>query len=252
MEDVTISVAEGGDESFCLYRNIRTFGHRPLQTARQLELLKESARAFSDIPLQMDAPQLEECITSMLEEYGYPASMPSFVTVKWYPSGRLEIVGREVLPSPVLSLRKIYPRAAVAEWDIPFGCEWSSLSLASTAAALLRAQQQDSRVRSIIRCSSDGKVEAADNAPLFMVVDDTVFSPATGAPSAEFETAEQAIFAAGLTLQRRDITPDMLELADEVFYFDCRGITALAQCGNAHYMHLLAERIGSRLGRMTL
>lgn len=235
------------NDGFYLYRNIRTFGRRALHAERQLELLKASAREFAGSEPQVTAEETERAIVALLTDKGYPDSMPAWVTLRYYLSGRMEIVGREVLPCRQRGLRLVYPRAAVVMWDVPFGCEWSSLSLSAAAAAQVQAAHAERGVRAVIRCGTDGMIASAGDAPLFVVTDYTVVTPLAQPLSDEFETAAAAIADAGLPLERRDITVDMLDTADEVFCCDARGLTAFSGCGGRAYMHVLAERVGNRL-----
>lgn len=234
-------------EGLYLYRDIRTAGGRALNAERQLELLCASVRALGGIVPHIDGRQLAAAVRSLLESGGYPENRPSCVTVRCYLSGEVEIAGREVLASPRRALRRVFPRGAMMTWEVPFGCEWSSLSLAADAAARMTARLDDEDVAAVIRLNAEGLATTAGDAPLFVIRDDKVFTPSCVPVSDEYELAAAAIAAADLALERCDITAEMIDEADEVFFCDWRGVTALATCGSSRYMHLLAERIGNRL-----
>ena len=57
----------------------------------------------------------------------------------------------------------------------------------------------------------------------------------------------KAIHRAGMSLLTEPISREMLDSADEIFYIDHRGITALGSFNGKPLMHILAEKIAKYL-----
>lgn len=232
-------------EGLYVYQNIRTQGCRPLCTERHVDSLRRAAAEVLCTLPDIDDRTVARSITSLLERGGYPSDMASYATVRYYASGQTVILGGDILPYARISIRTVYPRGAVVDYDPPFSDYPSSLSLAALQAARIRARAAGAEA--VIRRNTRGLIASAEESPLFAVCGDEVVVSSATVSSAEFDTACKAIAAAGLTLRIDDLTAAGLEAADEAFFIDHRGITALSRCGERTYMHLLAHRIAKHL-----
>ena len=97
-----------------------------------------------------------------------------------------------------------------------------------------------------VRCDAEERLLTADGAPLFAVRGHTVYT-APAPASVEGCLAREAVRAAGLTLREEPLRRRELPRAEELFYADHRGITALSRCDGQPLMTLVAERVAEAL-----
>lgn len=226
-------------------QNIAVTGRRGLFVERHAEVLDHASRQLLGFGLCRSARNIGHDIERLLADNGYPADGLSYVTVRQYLSGELAIAANALFPYRERGLRVVFPRAAVVDYEIPFSEVRSSLSESAIEAARAVLRQQSPEVQTILRRNSRGEIVEADGAPLFLAVGGRIVAPEPSVPSAEFATAVEAVLAAGLSFETAVVDGDMLMAADELFFADHRGITAVASCGERHYMHLLAARVGN-------
>ena len=225
-------------------QNIAVAGRRGLFVERHTEALDYASRTLLGFGLRQSAGSIERDIAALLADNGYPADGLSYAVVRQYLSGELMIAAGDIFPYRERALRVIFPRAEIVDFDIPVSDVRSSLSEAAVEAARAMVQRQRPGVQTVIRRNSRGEIVSADGAPLFIVSEGCATAPEPEFPSAEFETAAEAVLAAGLPLNTGTVDTDMVLAADELFFADCRGITAVSSCGGHRYMHLMAARVG--------
>ena len=231
-------------EGLYVFQDIRTDGHSPLRLAEHVRCLQEAARElFGDTPA-IDERTTKSRIERLLRDNGYSATMPSHIAMRLYRSGEAVIIARETLPYTRMTIRSIYPEAAIIDYDIPFSRQPSSLRETICAAASLQAAAAGARC--VLQRNSAGEIVAADDAPIFVVAGRDILMPEQ-LPSVEFDIAAAAIRKAGFSPIAETVTDDLLARADELFYVDYRGLTAVSRCGERAYMHIIAERIADHL-----
>ena len=227
-----------------VYQDIRTEGHRPLNLPRHIFYLQDAARElFGTVP-DIDERTLEASVSSLLKENDYPSAMPSHITLRHYLSGQTVIAARETSPYRRMTMRTIFPAAAVIDYDIPFSAQPSSVREAARGTAALRAAAAGAGT--VLQRTSSGCIAAADDARPFAVVGREIIMPDT-LPSVWSEIAVAAVRKAGFAPVTETITDELLARADELFYVDHRGLTAVSRCGGRAYMHIIAERVGENL-----
>ena len=234
-----------GDMPDGLYvsQNIAVTGRRGVSVDRYAEALDYASRELLGFGIRQSARSIERDIETLFADNGYPADGLSRAIVRQYLSGEFVIRAGEILPYRERALRVVFPRAAVVDYDIPFSEVRSSLSEAALEAAYGHLPRG---VQTVLRRSSRGGIVSADGAPLFAVAGKRVTTPEPEVPSAEFEMAAEAVLAAGLDLVTGEVDSEMLLEADELFFADYRGITAVSSFEERHYMHLMAARVGHR------
>ena len=97
-----------------------------------------------------------------------------------------------------------------------------------------------------MRCTADGTLLSADDAPLFAVSGHTLLAPPAPA-SVEGTLLREAARRIGLTLREEPVRCGDLRRLDELLYVDHRGITALSRCDGIPFMSLTAERLAGAL-----
>ncbi|MDE7069898.1 MAG: aminotransferase class IV, partial [Alistipes sp.] len=226
------------------YQTVHVRRLRPLLLPQHLALLAEHIRALFGYDLRPDPQRFERRIAALLETARQPAKVSSFVRIEATTAEELRLV----LSAPSLydgyALRSLRPQAAPLRYEIPFGDRPTSLRLETLrwARELVRA----AGAATVIRCDRRDLVRAADDAPLFAVLGERIYTP-PAPPSIERDQALRAIDAARLGVTEQEIGREQLAWFDELFYFDHRGITSLSGCGEALYTDIIAARIARTL-----
>ncbi len=223
-----------------LYQNIRTSGHEALYLDRHIELLKRAALETTGREPSIDTAATKRDISALLMRNNYPAAMQSQVVMRWYTSGHLLLSAGEISTYRSFGLRSIYPAAAIVTYDVPLSAHPTSARESLAALARIKAMSEGARVA--IQADSRGHAVSADDAPLFMIREYTLVVP-PAIDSVERRLVTDVAGRAGLEIMTRDIPVEELGSADELFYIDYRGITAIGRCGERAYMHFLTERI---------
>lgn len=231
-------------EGLFVVQRIRTIGIEPQHTERHFEVLDTASRKVLGFAAEGDAASLHSSIKGMLAGNGYRSDSFSFVTVRQYLSGQLTVTANPIFPYSERGLRFVYPRAAVADYEIPFSDLPSSLTEAAAEAALVREQRRNSRIQVVLRRNGEGLLLSAGDAPLFIIERDTVTTPHTAVPAAETLAVAEAAARTGLAFAFGDIDTDRLLAAEEAFIADHRGLTALSSCGEHTFIHMRAAALG--------
>lgn len=229
-------------EGLYVYQTIMTFGHEALHIGAYLALLAEASQELLYRPLPIDEAGVATLISDFLRKNGYPAAMPAYVELRYYRSGEVVLLGGEVSPYPKLGLRLLMPTGVDVCYDLPLSESRSSLRRAVVEAAQMEAESRGARVS--VRVDGNGFLRSADDAELFVIKEYTVM---TSMPpvSVEGRLLAEAIRRAGLRLEVVPVALDEAENADEIFYADHRGITALGSFNERPMMHILAEKIAA-------
>ena len=223
--------------------NIRTAGVRPLDTDLHAEVLDRASREVLGLRCSTDPRELADSIGGLLRTNGYPDDGLSFVTVRRYLSGSVVVAANGLFPYRERRLRMIFPQAGIADFGIPFSEYRSSMSEAAFEMARVELGRWNSAVKSVVRRTAEGDIVEIDGAPLFIVEGGRVVSPQRRTMSAEFGVAAEAVRRAGFGLVTERIDTERLLAAEELFFADHRGITAVSCCSGHIYMHLVAERV---------
>ncbi len=162
-----------------------------------------------------------------------------FVRVQVDHQGRIELLpaGRSLYEG--YALRAMRPSACVFEYDIPYPEYPTSARWAAHELTTLIAQRNDAHVA--IRCSSDGIIHTADDAPLYAVKGNRIYTSNLNG----LLHVEQFY---GMEFTEQPIGREQLSLFDELFYIDHRGVTAIGSCEGNVYADIVAERVAKTIG----
>ena len=227
-----------------VYQTIMTFGHQALHLEGYLALLAEASAEVLHRPLSLKKGDVAAQITDFLRKNGYPSAMPSFVELRCYHSGEVVLLGGEVSPYPKLGLRLLMPSAVGVVYDLPLSECSSSVRRAAAEAAKAVAESRGAKVA--VRVGGDGLVRSVDDAELFVVKEYTIITP-TLPMSVEGRLIADAVERAGMQFEVAPVPFEALADADEIFYADHRGVTALGSFEGRPLMHILAEKIAGFL-----
>lgn len=227
-----------------VWQNIRTTGCRGEGVGRHHELLDYAAREVLGFGVEVGAEELDRQINRLLADNGYPPDAFSYVTVRQYVSGELVVAAREIFPYRERKLRIVSPQAAIVDYDLPFSEQPTSMSESAARIALAGVQMHDPQLRCVIRRNGRGEIVSADGSPLFIVEEGMIVAPPPEVPSVWFERVVRAASGSGTAFSCETVDADRLLAAEELFFADHRGVTAVSRCEGHIYIHLLAERIG--------
>ncbi|MEG2491634.1 MAG: branched-chain amino acid aminotransferase [Alistipes sp.] len=231
-----------------LYQIIHTLGHKPYYLAEHVALLDTLSRKLFHSPYQVDLRKLSADISMLLQSEHYPMDLSAFVRLTLTPDGASHLTAAGSSLYRGYALRSITPAAITLSYDIPLLD--ASTSAREAAADLARNQALCAGAKCAVRCTREGVVLTADDAPLFAIRGLTVFtSPAEN--SVERNLALACIRAAGLEVSIQPVMREQIPLFDEFFYFDHQGITALSRCDGQPYMAVVVERIAKMLRELT-
>lgn len=230
-----------------LYQTVHTLAGRIWRLAEHIAVLDSASLALFGRPFRPDAATLAHRIGRLLAAENAPVDRSAFVRLQLSPEGKLEETYAGVSLYRGYDLRSLAPEAISVVYDLPLGDDPTSAREA--AAALARARAEALGYRCAVRCDCAGIVHTADDAPLYAVEGHRIVtSPAPA--SVEALLAAEAIQAAGLTLETRPLQHNELDRFDELFYFDHRGVTALARCDGEPYMDIVAGRVARAAARL--
>lgn len=230
-----------------LYQTIHVLGRRPLYLERHTALLDAASRELFERSFAPDLKALNTQIEALLDTNRHPATSSSFVRIELTAEGDLRLLPGTVSLYNGYALRSLRPAAIVLSYDLPLSDYPTSARDAALQLALQQARKQG--VHSVIRCDREGLIHTGDDAPLFAVKGEWIYTcPAP--PSVERELALHAIEAARLSLVEQEIGREQLPLFDELFYFDHRGITSLSSCESVLYTEIIASRIAQKINML--
>ncbi len=235
-------LGEGLPEGVYLYQRLRTIDYRPLHVSAHLRLLREASERLYGRRAELPAGSIADETGALLRANGYPAGGAT-VTLRLYADGTHALTADGVSLYREYALRSLRPAAAVVPCD-GYRPEWPT-SARREAARWARQEAERSGARCAILCDRSGVAYRAGDAPLFAVRDDTIYA----APAADVERmlVAEAARRAGILLVERPVDAGQLGAFDELFGFDCEGVSSIASCGGTPYLSLMAERIAAAL-----
>ncbi len=233
-------LGEGLPGGVYLYQRLRTVDYRPLHTAAHLSRLRDGAGSLFGRPAELPAGRIADEIGALLRANGYPAGGAT-VTLRLYADGTYALTADGVSLYRTYALRSLRPAAAVVPCD-GYRPEWPTSARRETARW---AQQEAERsgARCALLCDRDGIVRRAGDAPLFAVRDDVIY--AAPLDDVEWTLVAEAARRAGIRWVERPVGAAQLRLFDELFSFDCEGVSSIASYEGTPYLSLTAERIAA-------
>lgn len=238
-----VPLSGGLPEGVYLYQRMRTIDGRALHLDAHLVVLSEGARALFGRIWRPQKAQIAAEIAELLRLNGYPAG-GAVVTLRLHADGTRLLMADGVSLYREYALRSLRPTAVV----VPCSCyraEWPTSARYETVRwARTEARRRGAHVA--LWCDADGVLQRADDAPLFAVRDDVIHA-ACDAAEVERQLVLKAARKAGLQVVDRPVEAALLDRYDELFAFDCEGVSAVASCGDRLYLSLVAERVAGAL-----
>ena len=228
----------------CLYQTVHVARGRARNVAAHAALLDAASRALFGRPYAPDPARLAARIEALAAAERYPAGVSGFVRLELTPEGGERLLAAGISLYDGYALRSLSPAAVTLRYDplcpeAPTSAREAAELLAARLAALRGAAAAG-------RCDAEERLLTADGAPLFTVRGHTVYT-APAPASVEGCVAREAVRTAGLTLREEPLRRRERPRAEELFYADHRGITALSRCDGQPLMTLVAERVAEAL-----
>lgn len=252
-----------------LIQTLHLFRGRVRLLDRHVALLDRCARELFDAHYRPDLRQLERRILAVAAAERYPSDLSAFVRIELTADGEERIVPAGVSYYDGYALRSVRPEGVSILYEPPLNGYPTLAREAAAATARRMAERAGGRIAVQLGC--DGAYHTIEGAPMAAVQGYTVLLAPEGVPyeipagefglegrplrgcrfdpprSVEYGLMAQAVRAAGLTLSEEAFGPDLLARADELFWLDHRGITALSHCDGRPLMSLIAERVADAL-----
>ena len=248
----------------CLYQNLHLLRGRVRLLDRHIGLLDRCSRELFGRPYAPDRQQLElraaACSGARREE-GAPSA---FVRLEWTADGEERLVPAGLSYYVGYALRSVQYRGVSIGCTPPLDGYPTPAREAAVAAARRMAGCAGGQVG--VLCGPDGSYHSVEGAPIAIVRDYTVLLPPESVPctvpagaagaaghrfvapqSVEAQLLAEAVRAAGLEPEVRPVGCDERTTFDELFWLDCRGITALSHLDGRPLMALVAERVADAL-----
>ena len=214
------------------------------ELSAHLSVAAAAAKDVFGIDFRPDLRETDSLCRRMLLRNRYPEDVSSCIEMRLYPTGDLICRCGEIFAGDGLAIRHVRPEATTVCYDIPFGDAPTSVRRAANEMALAEARLRG--FRSVVRCSAQGLVATADDAPVFAIFGRRIVTP-PARPSVERDRVVRAALQCGYTLAEESTERESLRHADEIFYSDVRGITALSACDGRSLTDIIAHRIAAHM-----
>lgn len=223
-----------------LFQTLHVAGRRPRLLREHLAALARCRAELFGRGFDADPAGVEERIVELLDRGRYPADRSAYVRMELSADGQLALRADEPALYRGYVLRALHPTAVCLPFELPFG--GNPTAAAELAWLTARCMAEARGVHLAVRTDSEGILREADGAPLFIVRGRELLTAAEPA-SAEAGLAAEAIRQAGYRLRIEPFHRAELSRADELFYADHRGITALERCDGRALMAVIAARV---------
>ena len=227
-----------------VYQHIRVRDLQLPELAAHAAVAAAAAHRIFGIDFRPDLRLTDSLCRQMLLRNRYPQELSACVLMQLCADGTAHYRCDGIFAHNGLTFNPVRPEAVSFCYDIPFGDSPTSVRLAAHTAAMAAARRQG--MRAVVRCNAAGELATACDAPVFAVFGRRIVTP-PAEPSVERDRAVTAAVRAGYELSESIVERAMLTRADELFYSDCRGITALARCDGRTYADIIARSVAARL-----
>lgn len=241
-----------------IYASVNTTNHIPLYLERHLQYAAESYLALYGTKPKLNTAKISDSITRLLGHNSLPKS-GNIVNIYLIPQcgashSTPDIVithDRQTLYKGY-SLISIRPKAAIANYEIPFESHRTSVSL--TTATFMDTFAAKSGAHIALRATRSGKLVSSGDFPVFAVKDRQITTPGIGhgtGNSVERDLMFRACGLAGIEITESDIEVDSLCDLDEIIVFNTSGIQSVLQCGQCYYYNIVAMKLEKVLEELT-
>lgn len=225
-----------------IYQTLHVEGRKVRFLDRHIEMLKEGARRYFALDEEIDFEGIERRVAAHLDSLYYPKDRSSYVRLM---VGADAVLTLEAEPSSLYRgyvLRAIRPEAEIVSFNTPFEDIPNSASRQAwhIAGAMCRGSV-------VVRRGVDSEILDADGgAQLFALYGRAIFT-SMEPRGVEAELAAEAISRSGLKLSIEPVTEEHIQILDELFYVDYRGVTSINSCSGRRFMSGCALKVATSM-----
>lgn len=227
-----------------LYQVVHVAGRRVCFLAEHLHELSAAYERLFATPWAGDAERVEQQIVRLLDDGRYPLDRSTYVTLWLDSTGELALEAEAEVLYQGLVLRALRPEALTLHFEVPFEGLPTAARLLTWQTARLMARQRGAG--GVVRVDARGCLAEGDGAPLFAVVNRTLYVPQP--PVGVYgRLAVEAIRRLGCRLVVEPVCEEWLGQIEELFYVDHRGVTAFSRCNDRLLLAALAARVAGQM-----
>lgn len=225
-----------------LYQQIHTLDYRARNAAAHAGVMARKAQALFGVRFSLSAERLEGEVEQLLTASRLSRRVSTCVTLRCYPTGEYTLICDEPSIYGGYVMRSLRPEAVTMELKMPLPHHPTDASFATRQLADTIARSRGYHTAIIV----DGEQVISEECnPTAIVQGTTLTLPSHD--SVEAAMLERAARKAGVKIERREISHQMLRQADEVMTINWQGITAMHHVDGRICLSLTAERLAREL-----
>ena len=222
-----------------VYAAVNTDAHRPLYLDRHMAYAASSYEKLYGTRPEYDLLQLHDNITELLDAERMPR-LGNIVFIYLLPPADPKHPADIVAATGHSTIYKGYD---LTNYELPFAGHRTAVSLA--ASNYMRDFAERSGCHIALHCNRAEHLVSCGDYPIFIAINGMLYTPPSilMPPCTERELMARACDMAGISIEERNITTDMLPDAEEIMVFDHTGLRSVLSLGNCFYYNLLAKRL---------
>ena len=230
-----------------LYQTLHLYARRVRCIEQHIVRLDGMARALFGRAYTPDPKALEREVLALAAKERYPDSVSGFVRLELTETGatHLNPIGTSLYEG--YALRSLRPATITIPYELPLQIDCSTAAESAHDLARCVARRHDAD--EAVRINGEGICCSLGEAELFAFADGELSYSATP-QTIEGQLLVQAAEHLGIHHGLRPIASNALNLFDELFAVDHRGITSIASCDGVRFMSLRAERLAAAMEQL--
>ncbi len=238
-----------------VYTIINTYAHQPMHVALRLRYALNAYQALYGIRPSITAEEIENQVRGLLY-YGIYPEHGNTLILYLLPNveGECDTLLTHLASTPYdgYSLLSLRPKAAIANYEIPFEKYHTAVSLAAARFADDFAQRNGSGIA--LRANRAGSLISSGDNPIYALRGDVLLTSAIGKgarPSAERELMERVCAMAGIQIVESELRTDEIADYEEIIIFTPSGIQMVGSAGDMLLHSITAHRLEPHLKALT-
>ena len=233
------------EQGLFLYQHLRVQNGKISHLSDHLELLRNTSKKIFGQSINVPEKIIQKQCEELLYRGGYSTSAVHILELRIWQSGEHQLRVIETSLYKQFTLRVLRPKALVAEgYNFPFIAPTSAALSLLEFLRILALQQQCQ----IAICTDKNSIVTSVDGATPIVVHGTKVT--VGENSSSLYTDLVVAALKNLPNHTTKIAPILLadvESADELFYADSRGITAVGSLGATHFADSIAYAISKKM-----
>lgn len=240
-----VSKYDTEEQELFLYQHMRTKGGVIYHLKEHLQLLDSTSVKLFGQPSALTERAINESCKNLITRGGYSETATHIIELRLWQSGRYQLRVIETSLYKEFSLRVMRPKAMVAE-----GCNYPFSQPTSAALAMVNFMRQTALTEQcqIAICTGENRTVLSVDGATPIAIHGTEITIGESVTSV-YSNIVTAVLKQlpNHTTTIRPICLSELERADELFYADARGITAVGSLGDIHYSDSVAYAVSKKI-----